>query len=150
MLTIELSLVLRYVSLHTDVLGNAGIVSHILNLGIRWKWAVSLTLWPLYLLGLGTWYLLKRRPAVSSNWSKAWNQTLMYNRTACNLVRSRRVVPPWKYRSGWPTLHTCRWKDNIKRDLQDVGWKGMGWIDLAQNRDRWRALVNAVVNLRVQ
>jgi hypothetical protein len=37
MLTMDLSLVLRYVSLHTDVLGNAGIVSHILNLGIRWK-----------------------------------------------------------------------------------------------------------------
>jgi hypothetical protein len=43
-LTIELSLVFRYASLHTDVLGNAGIVSHILNLGIRWKWAASLTL----------------------------------------------------------------------------------------------------------
>jgi hypothetical protein len=42
-----------------------------------------------------------------------------------------------------------RWEDNIKMDLQEVGWVGMGWIDLAQNRDRWRALVNAVMNLRV-
>jgi len=39
-----------------------------------------------------------------------------------------------------------RWEDNIKMDLQDVGWEGMDWIDLAQDRDRWRALVNAVMN----
>jgi hypothetical protein len=41
-----------------------------------------------------------------------------------------------------------RWEDNIKMDLQEVGW-GMDWIELAQDRDRWRALVNAVMNLRV-
>jgi hypothetical protein len=41
-----------------------------------------------------------------------------------------------------------RWEDNIKVDLQNVGW-GMDWIELAQDRDRWRALVNAVMNLRV-
>jgi hypothetical protein len=43
----------------------------------------------------------------------------------------------------------CRWEDNIKIDLQDVGWWGMEWIELAQDRDRWRTLVNAVMNLRV-
>jgi hypothetical protein len=43
----------------------------------------------------------------------------------------------------------CRWEDNIKMDLQEVGWRGMDWIDMAQDRDRWRALVNAVMNLRV-
>jgi hypothetical protein len=42
-----------------------------------------------------------------------------------------------------------RWKDNIKMDLREVGWGGMNWIELAQDRDRWRALVNAVMNLRV-
>jgi len=43
-----------------------------------------------------------------------------------------------------------RWEDNIKMDLQEVGCGGMDWIDLAQDKDRWRALVNAVMNLRVQ
>jgi len=42
-----------------------------------------------------------------------------------------------------------RWDDNIKIYLQDVGCGGMDWIELAQDRDRWRALVNAVMNPRV-
>ena len=42
----------------------------------------------------------------------------------------------------------CGWQDNVKIILQEVGWGGMDWIDLAQDRDRWRALVNAVMNLR--
>jgi hypothetical protein len=42
-----------------------------------------------------------------------------------------------------------RWEDNIKVDIREVGWGGMNWIELAQDRVRWRALVNAVMNLRV-
>jgi hypothetical protein len=42
-----------------------------------------------------------------------------------------------------------RWVDNIEMDLREVGWDGGDWIDLAQDRDRWRAYVNAVMNLRV-
>jgi len=41
------------------------------------------------------------------------------------------------------------WEDNIKIDLQEVGRMGMDWIDLAQDRNRWRALENAAINLRV-
>jgi hypothetical protein len=48
---------------------------------------------------------------------------------------------------------TCRpsrrWEDGIRMDLGDTGWGSVDWIQLAQDRDRWRALVNTVVNLRV-
>jgi len=47
---------------------------------------------------------------------------------------------------GRPRL---RWEDNIKMELQEVGCTGMDWIKLAQDRDRWRALVNAVMSFRV-
>jgi len=42
-----------------------------------------------------------------------------------------------------------RWEDNIKMDHQEVGCGGMDWIELGQGRDRWRVIVNAVINLRV-
>jgi hypothetical protein len=43
----------------------------------------------------------------------------------------------------------CRWVDNIRMDLRDIGWGGVDWIDMGQDRDQWRALVNAVLKLRV-
>jgi hypothetical protein len=42
-----------------------------------------------------------------------------------------------------------RWVDNIKMDLLEIGWGGVDWIGLAQERDKWRALVNVVMKLRV-
>jgi hypothetical protein len=42
-----------------------------------------------------------------------------------------------------------RWVDNIRIDLGEVGWGDVDWIDLAKDRNRWRALVNSVLNLRV-
>jgi hypothetical protein len=43
-----------------------------------------------------------------------------------------------------------RWEANIRMDLQEVGCGGIDWIELTQNRHRWRTIVNAVMNLRVQ
>jgi hypothetical protein len=43
----------------------------------------------------------------------------------------------------------CRWVDNIRMDLGEVGWSDVDWIGLAKDRNRWRALVNSVLNLRV-
>ena len=42
-----------------------------------------------------------------------------------------------------------RWEDNINMELQEVGCGGMVWIEMAEDRDRWRALVNAVLKIRV-
>jgi len=54
--------------------------------------------------------------------------------------------PEGKRPLGRPRL---RWEDNVKMDLQEVGYGGMDWIELAQDRDRWCALVKAVMNLQV-
>jgi hypothetical protein len=42
-----------------------------------------------------------------------------------------------------------RWVDNIKMDLREIEWDGVDWMDTAQNRDQWRALVNTVLNFQV-
>jgi hypothetical protein len=64
-------------------------------------------------------------------------------RNACKIL----VGTPERKRSLGRPRH--RWVDNIKIDLRDIGWNGMDWIELAQDRDRWRVLVNTVMNLRV-
>jgi hypothetical protein len=68
-------------------------------------------------------------------------------------VGARRAVnsalvgkPEGKRPLGRPRL---RWEGNIMMDIQEVGCGGVDWIDLVQDRDRWRALVNTVMNLRV-
>ena len=72
---------------------------------------------------------------------------------ACSAYGERRCVyrvlvgkPEGKRPLGRPRR---RWEENIKMDLQEVGCGGMDWIDVAQDRDRWRALVTAVMNFRV-
>jgi hypothetical protein len=71
--------------------------------------------------------------ACSVNWGEAYKRVLMGK-------------PEGKRPLGKPSH---RWEDIIKMDLQEVECGGMEWIELAQDRDRWRALVDAVMNLRV-
>jgi hypothetical protein len=61
-----------------------------------------------------------------------------------NAYRMLLGKPEGKRRLGRPRR---RWVDNIKMDLREIGWDGMDWIQLAQDRDQWRALVNTVMNL---
>jgi hypothetical protein len=68
---------------------------------------------------------------------------------AVSSIRNVRILvgkPEGKTPLGRPRR---RWADNIKLDLREIGWGGMHWIDLAQDRDQWIALVNTVMNLRV-
>jgi hypothetical protein len=64
-------------------------------------------------------------------------------RNACRIFVGK---PEWKRPLGRPRR---RWVDNIKIDLREIGWDGMDWTDLAQDRDQRRALVYTVMNLRV-
>jgi hypothetical protein len=64
-------------------------------------------------------------------------------RDAYNILVGR---PEGRKPLGRPRL---RWEDNIKMDLGEIGFGDVVWIHLAQDRDRWRALVNTVMNLRV-
>jgi hypothetical protein len=64
-------------------------------------------------------------------------------RNACRLFVGK---PKGKRPLGRPRR---RWVDNIRMDLGEIEWGGVGWIGLARHRDRWRALVNAVMNRQV-
>jgi hypothetical protein len=57
-------------------------------------------------------------------------------------------TPEGKRQLGRPRC-TRTWEDNIKTDLREIGWGDMDWIDLAQNRDQWRTIVNTAMILRV-
>ena len=111
-----------------------------------------------------------RRDEVTGKWSILHNEELNDLYSSPNTVRvikSRRMIWVWHvarmgdergvYRVlvGKPEGRRplgrprCRWVDNIRMDLQEVGCEYMDWIGLAQDRDRWRTLVSAVMNLRV-
>jgi hypothetical protein len=64
-------------------------------------------------------------------------------RNACRILVAK---PEGKRPLGRPRP---RWVDNIKMDIREIGWDGMDYIDLAQDRDQWRVLANTVMNLRV-
>jgi hypothetical protein len=108
-----------------------------------------------------------KRDAVIGGWRKMHNEEL--NNLYCSpsiirIIKSRRMrwarlvarmgsayrilveKPEGKRPLGRPRR---RWEDNINMDLREIGWGGINWIHLAQDRDQWRALVNMVMNIRV-
>jgi hypothetical protein len=64
-------------------------------------------------------------------------------RNACRILVGK---PEAKRPLGKPRR---RWVDNIKMNLRETGWDAVDWIDMAQDRDQWKVLVNTVLNLRV-
>jgi hypothetical protein len=111
-----------------------------------------------------------KRVHVTGDWRKLHNEelhNLYYSPNTIRMIKSRRMRwaghvgrmgemrnvyrilvgnPEGKRPLGRPRR---RWVDNIKMDLGEIGWDGVDWIELAQDRDQWRALVNTVMNLRV-
>jgi hypothetical protein len=111
-----------------------------------------------------------KRDEVTGGWRKLYNEELhsLYSSPSImRMTKSRRIGwaghvarigetrnayrilvgnPEGKRPLGRPRR---RWVDNIKMDLREMGWDGMDWMDLAQDMDQWRALVNTVMNIRV-
>jgi len=108
-----------------------------------------------------------RMTEVTGEWRKLLNEELYSSPKIVRVIKSRKmrlaghVERMGKRRNVYRVLvgkregkrplgiPRRRWGDNIKMDLQEVGYGIMDWIELAQDRDRWRALVNALMNLRV-
>jgi hypothetical protein len=111
-----------------------------------------------------------KRDEVTGEWRKLHNEELrdLYSSSSIiRIIKSRRkrwaghVARMGEKRNSYRLLvgnpegkaplgsRRLRWVDNIRMDLGEVGWGDVGWIGLAQDRNRWRALVNLVLNLRV-
>jgi hypothetical protein len=102
----------------------------------------------------------QKRDEVREGWGKLHNEELhnLYSSPSIiRMIKSRRmklarhvvrtvVKPEGKIPVG---RRRCRWKDIIKTNFSEIWWGGMDWIDLAQDRDKWRALANTVMNLLV-
>jgi hypothetical protein len=110
-----------------------------------------------------------RRDEVTGEWRKLHNEELhdLYSSSSIiRIMKARRMrwaghVAQMEKRNAYRLLvgkpegrrplgrPRSRWLDNIRMDLVDVGWGDVDWIGLAQDRDRWGALVNSVLNLRL-
>jgi hypothetical protein len=80
------------------------------------------------------------------SWRMRWAGHVARNEKKRNAYRILMGKPEERRPLGRPRR---RWVDNIKMDLREIEWNGMDWIDLAQDRDQWWVLVNAVMNFRV-
>jgi hypothetical protein len=119
-------------------------------------------------MGIVISYLLSRIHFTTGEWRRLHNKELHALYSSPNIIRviksrrlrwaghvARRGERRGEYRAlvgkheGRRPLGTPRhrWEDNIKMDFREVGWGGVDWIDLAQDRDRWWAVVNSVMNL---
>jgi hypothetical protein len=107
-----------------------------------------------------------KRDKVTGGWRKVHNEELhnLYSSPSIiRMMKSRRmrwaghvarigaIMNAYTIFVGKPEENrpSRRWVNNIKMDLREKEWAGTDWIDLAQDRDQWRALVNTVMNLRV-
>jgi hypothetical protein len=107
-----------------------------------------------------------KRDEVAGDWRKLHNEELHNFYSSPNiisLIKSRRMRWTWHVARMGETRNAYRisvgkpeekrprrrWVDNIKMDLGETGRDGIDWIDLAQDRDKWRVLVNTMMNLRV-
>jgi hypothetical protein len=79
-----------------------------------------------------------RRMRWSGNVERTWEKRNAYRNLAEKTEGKRLLEGP-----------RCKLEDNIKMNRREIGWGGMDWIDLAQDKDQWRALMNTVMNLRV-
>jgi hypothetical protein len=110
-----------------------------------------------------------RGDEVTGCWSLHYEElhNLYSSPSITRMIKSRRMKWAGNVARMWEKRNACRiqvgkpegkrplgiprrtWVDNIKIDLREIGLDGMEWFDLAQDRDQWKALVNAVINLRV-
>jgi hypothetical protein len=98
-----------------------------------------------------------KREEVMGGWRKLHNELrdLYSLPSIIRMIKSRRMrwaehVARMGAKRNRPLGRPRRkWVDNLRMDLGEIGWDGVGWIGLALDRDRWRALVNVVVNLCV-
>jgi hypothetical protein len=82
--------------------------------------------------------IISRRRRQAVHVARVWDRRGVYKVLMGKPEGKRPHGRPWR-----------RWEDNIKMDLQEVRWGDMDWTDLAQDRNMWRAVVNAVMKLRV-
>jgi hypothetical protein len=108
-----------------------------------------------------------KRDEVTEEWRRLHNKELHASPNIIRVIKSRRlrwaghVARMGERRAAYRGLvgkpegrrplgrPRCRWEDNIKMDLREVGCGGAVWVDLAEDRDRWQALVFMVMNVRV-